>query len=92
MKQKKMMKLFFKIANAWAPLQHWISEGLRTLDDKDATKLANKWTQRWTLSNYIAYKETKVMFEKVAVFLYFTYIQNLCDFWPIQNKMFNSHI
>lgn len=32
--------------NAWAPLQHWLSEGLRTLDDKNATDLANKWTNR----------------------------------------------
>lgn len=53
--------------NAWAPLQHWLAEGLRTLDDKNATELANKWTRRWTLSNYIAYKETKAMFEKVRV-------------------------
>lgn len=72
--------------NAWAPLQQWLSEGLRTLDDKEATDLANKWTNRndfccffflvesssisylfsgWTLSNYIAYKETQSMFEKV---------------------------
>lgn len=53
--------------NAWAPLQHWLAEGLRTLDDKNATDLANKWTKRWTLSNYIAYKETNVMFEKVSI-------------------------
>lgn len=52
--------------NAWAPLQHWLAEGLRTLDDEQATDLANKWTRRWTLSNYIAYKETKAMFEKVC--------------------------
>lgn len=32
--------------NAWAPLQQWLSEGLRTLDDKEATDLANKWTNR----------------------------------------------
>lgn len=56
--------------NAWAPQQHWMSEGLRTLNDKNATELANKWTQRWTLSNYIAFKETKVMFEKVHSFLH----------------------
>lgn len=52
--------------NAWAPLQHWLAEGLRELDDNDATKLANKWTRRWTLSNYIAYNATKLMFEKVC--------------------------
>nr|UOO00976.1 soluble trehalase 2 [Sitodiplosis mosellana] len=52
--------------NAWAPLQHWLGEGLRNLDDRNATDLANKWTNRWTLSNYIAYKETKAMFEKYS--------------------------
>lgn len=51
--------------NAWAPQQHWLTEGLRKLDDKNATDLANKWTKRWTLSNFIAYKETKAMYEKV---------------------------
>lgn len=51
--------------NAWSPLQHWLSEGLRTLDDVNATNLANKWTNRWTLSNFIAFNETKAMFEKV---------------------------
>lgn len=51
--------------NAWAPLQHWISEGLRTLDDQIAIDLAHKWANRWTLSNFIAYKDTKYMFEKV---------------------------
>lgn len=30
-----------------------------------ATELANKWTKRWTLSNFIAYNETKYMYEKV---------------------------
>lgn len=53
--------------NAWAPLQHWLAEGLRALDDNKATELANKWTRRWTLSNYIAYNDTQVMFEKVSV-------------------------
>lgn len=55
--------------NAWAPMQHWLTEGLRTLDDQRATDLANKWTNRWTLSNYIAYKETNAMFEKVSLSL-----------------------
>lgn len=68
--------------NAWAPLQHWLAEGLRTLDDKNATELANKWTRRWTLSNYIAYKETKAMFEKVRV----TYVSNYHTFHIFAGK------
>lgn len=56
-----------RTTDAWAPLQHWVAEGLRSLDDENATKLANQWTRRWTLSNYIAYNETKYMFEKVIV-------------------------
>lgn len=80
--------------NAWPPLQQWLYEGLRTLDDKEATDLANKWTNRkkyllfvfedvinhsyftylilgWTLSNYIAYKETNAMLEKVILSVFF---------------------
>lgn len=44
-----------------------MAEGLRTLEDTNATNLANKWTRRWTLSNFIAYNETRFMFEKVKI-------------------------
>lgn len=47
-------------------MQYIITESLRVLDDKDATELADKWTNRWTRSNYIAYNATKYMFEKVS--------------------------
>lgn len=53
--------------NVWPPMQYLLCEGLRTLDDKNATDLANKWTTRWTRSNYIAYNETEAMFEKVSL-------------------------
>lgn len=52
--------------NAWPPLQFWLAEGLRNLDDENATALANKWTSRWTNTNYVSYNQTKVMFEKVC--------------------------
>lgn len=52
--------------NAWAPTQYIMTEGLRTLNDKRATELANKWTTRWVRSNYIAYNETGYMYEKVC--------------------------
>lgn len=51
--------------NAWAPMQYMVTEGLRSLNDKDATDLADKFTIRWVQSNYIAFKETHAMFEKV---------------------------
>jgi len=53
--------------NAWSPLQYIVHEGLRTLNDDDATELANKWTNRWTRSNFIAYNATHNMFEKYVV-------------------------
>lgn len=53
--------------NAWAPTQYIMTEGLRALNDKRATELANKWTNRWVRSNYIAYNDTGYMFEKVRI-------------------------
>lgn len=51
--------------NAWAPQQHWAAEGLRKLNDRKATALANKWTQRWTLNNFVVFNRTGFMYEKV---------------------------
>lgn len=60
--------------NAWPPMQHWVSEGLRTLDDQAATDLANKWTKRWILSNFLAYKDSHytAMYEKVIFIQHFS--------------------
>lgn len=52
--------------NVWAPMQYIITEALRKLDDKDASELADRWTTRWTRSNFIAYNKTKYMYEKVG--------------------------
>lgn len=41
--------------------------GLDNLDDERTKKLAVKWAQRWVQSNYIAFKETNAMYEKVSV-------------------------
>lgn len=41
--------------------------GLDNLDDERTKKIAQDWAQRWVQSNYIAYKETGAMFEKVSV-------------------------
>lgn len=53
--------------NAWAPHQHWAAEGLRKLNNKRATELASKWTQRWTLNNFIVFNKTGYMYEKVTM-------------------------
>lgn len=54
--------------NVWAPLQHILIVGLDNLGDERAQKLAHDWAQRWVLGNYLAYKETGAMFEKVIFY------------------------
>lgn len=46
-------------------MQHMLIVGLDNLGDETTKKIAQEWAQRWVQSNYIAYKETGAMFEKV---------------------------
>lgn len=57
--------------NVWPPMQYILIEGLRNLGSKSASDLAYKWSLRWIQSNYLAYNETQVMFEKVSQGLYY---------------------
>lgn len=47
-------------------MQHMLIVGLDNLGDERTQKLAQSWAQRWVLNNYIGYKETGAMFEKVS--------------------------
>lgn len=49
-------------------MQHILVVGLDNLGDERTQKLAQSWAQRWTLGNYLAYKETGAMYEKVNFF------------------------
>lgn len=51
--------------NVWAPMQHMLIVGLDNLGTKESQEKAQDWAQRWVLSNYLAYKETGNMYEKV---------------------------
>ena len=51
--------------NAWPPLQQMLIEALDNSDLKEAEQIAFDLAQKWTLTNYLAYKENKVMYEKV---------------------------
>ncbi|XP_037913972.1 trehalase isoform X2 [Hermetia illucens] len=50
--------------NVWPPMQYLLIEGLEKLGTKETKELAYKWAERWTLSNYKAFKDTTHMFEK----------------------------
>ncbi|XP_058459133.1 trehalase isoform X2 [Malaya genurostris] len=50
--------------NVWPPMQHMMIIGLDGMDSQETKELAFKWAQRWVRSNYIAFNETKAMFEK----------------------------
>lgn len=40
--------------------------GLDNLNNIEAKQLAYRWAERWVRSNYLAYSETKAMFEKYS--------------------------
>lgn len=47
-------------------MQYLCVEGLRALETTEACKLSFEWASRWVRSNFIAYKQTRAMFEKVC--------------------------
>ncbi|XP_054760033.2 trehalase-like [Lytechinus pictus] len=53
--------------NAWPPLQDIVIETLRQSDVEEANDYALKLAQNWTLTNWRAYNETNLMFEKYDV-------------------------
>lgn len=72
------------LINAWAPFQHMLTEGLRSLDDDEATKLSDKWTTRWMQNNYEVFsKYGNAMFEKVHKLYFCT--NSSCPF-PCSNS------
>lgn len=52
--------------NAWPPLQYFVIMSLDRTSDPWALRLAYELSQRWVRSNYKAFNETNVMFEKVS--------------------------
>ncbi len=53
--------------NAWPPLQQMLIEALNSSDLEEAKQCAFDLAQKWTLTNFLAYKENKVMYEKVLI-------------------------
>lgn len=51
--------------NAWPPLQYLMIFGLDKVNDTFAKELAYEISERWVRSNYMGFKETHAMFEKV---------------------------
>lgn len=47
--------------------KHLLVTGLRHLDTKDSTELAFQWAEKWVYTNYLAYRRTNSMFEKVKL-------------------------
>lgn len=56
--------------NVWPPMQYVCVEGLRALGTPEACKMSFDWASRWTRSNFIAYKQTRAMFEKVLLTIF----------------------
>lgn len=53
--------------NVWPPMQYLLVEGLRELGTTESCKMSFEWASRWVRSNFIAYKQTRAMFEKVRI-------------------------
>ncbi|MED6145895.1 hypothetical protein PIB30_029379 [Stylosanthes scabra] len=53
--------------NGWAPLQHMLVEGLVKSGSKEARSLAEEIAIKWIRSNYVSFKKTGVMHEKLDV-------------------------
>lgn len=53
--------------NGWAPLQHMVVEGLVKSGLEEAKSLAEEIAIKWITTNYVAYKKTGVMHEKLDV-------------------------
>lgn len=51
--------------NVWPPMQYILIQGLENLGTIEATELSKCWLDRWIKSNFAAYRETRIMFEKV---------------------------
>lgn len=52
--------------NVWPPMQYILIEGLNNLGTEAAKSLSSKWSHRWVLSNFAAYRDSRAMFEKVC--------------------------
>lgn len=52
--------------NVWPPMQYILVEGLNALKTEKACELAYQWASRWVRSNFLAYKDSRAMFEKVT--------------------------
>ncbi|KAF2885006.1 hypothetical protein ILUMI_21180 [Ignelater luminosus] len=50
--------------NAWPPLQHMMVAGLHNTDNEAAHRLAFEIAEKWIKSNYKAFNQTEVMYEK----------------------------
>jgi len=52
---------------AWAPLQYIMVKGLYNTGHRDAKILASKITSKWICNNYLVFKKTSLMYEKVSL-------------------------
>lgn len=60
--------------NVWPPMQYILVIGLENLGTAEAKNLSSNWGQRFTKSNFEAYKDSRAMFEKVRSVIPFFYV------------------
>ena len=54
--------------NSWAPMNSFVIEGLFETGQKDAMEVALNLAKIWVKTNYLGFKATGHMFEKVSTF------------------------
>lgn len=47
--------------------QYLLVVGLNNLKNESTEAMAYEWASRWVLSNFVGYKQTQYMFEKVRI-------------------------
>lgn len=57
--------------NVWPPMQYILIEGLDNLGTAAAKNISTEWGHRWVKSNFEAYRDSRAMFEKVLLKIYF---------------------
>lgn len=55
--------------NAWAPLVHMAVEGLDYTQNKELQRIAFFVAEHWTRHNFLVYRNTTTMYEKVIQFV-----------------------
>ncbi|KAF6035733.1 tre-3 [Bugula neritina] len=59
--------------NAWPPLQHMWIHSFHQSKNPEANNLASSLAEKWVTSNYMKWRPKQYMYEKVSIYIQYTY-------------------